>query len=457
MISIKLSNDLLATGVDNKTLVAAKQTLAIKNPTYEKVCRISNSRFAAQEYFKYYKMSKDGLTIKMPRGFYGRFKAYLDRERLNYEVQTDFVNIRNKESWQWPEVTLRDYQEKLMADAVNHTEGVLDASTGSGKTVMACWLARHFGMTTTILVPNTVIQGQFVLEFKKWFNYDVGVINGKEKTIKDVTVSTFQSLSADKELCQKLADQTSMLIIDECHGICATGRVEILEMFKPTRLYGMSGSSRRSKDDGRTNAIFFYLGPVIASHQMPMVTPRVEVISTGSKIPMDPEYHVMIENMVNHHNRNVLITGLATMQAVSGHKVLILCKRVQHCKILKEMLPDWGDLIYFADGEDKNRNEVLMAMRSGEREFQIIIGTYSLLSTGTDIPSLDCLIMAGEVKSDVTVQQSGGRICRLFEGKENALIYDLVDLDNPILKRQGYERINFYKSQGWELLLPWDK
>jgi len=456
MINIKLSNNLIATGVDPKTLSIAKKVLTIENPAYHRVVRITGNSWAAERDFKYYKISKDGSAIKMPRGFYGRFKAYLDKNSLPYETEVDFVNERNKESWQWKQVTLRDYQELLMTEAIKHTEGVISASTGSGKTVMACWLARHFGVTTTILVPNTVIQGQFVNEFKKWFGYEVGVINSDSKNIKDVTVSTFQSLSADKELCQQLADKTSMLIIDECHLVVAPGRKEILEMFKPSRLYGMTGSARRSKDDGQTDAIFFYLGPIIAKHKMPMVKPRVEVISTGSKIPID-DYHAMIDAMVEHDNRNVLITGLAMIEAIAGKKVLILCKRVEHCKKIIAKLPEWGDLIYHADGEDKDRNEILMQMRSGEREFKIIVGTQSLLSTGLDIPSLDVLIQAGDLKSDVLVQQSSGRVLRLFEGKESALIYDLFDSDNPILRKQGIERFNFYKSQEWEVDLPWGK
>jgi superfamily II DNA or RNA helicase len=136
---------------------------------------------------------------------------------------------------------------------------------------------------------------------------------------------------------------------------------------------------------------------------------------------------------------------------MSGHQVLILTKRVEHCRIIKEKLPAWGDLIYHADGEDPTRNDTLLEMRSGEKDFKILIGTLSLLSAGFDVPSLDCLIFAGDLKSDVTVQQSAGRILRLFEGKESAKIYDLFDSDNPILRRQGYERQNFYKSQNWEM------
>jgi superfamily II DNA or RNA helicase len=334
---------------------------------------------------------------------------------------------------------------------VAHTEGIVAASVGSGKTVLSCWLTRHFGLKTTVLVPNSVIQAQFILEFKKWFNYDVGVINGKTKEIKDVTISTFQSLSADKELCDKLAEQSAMLIVDEAHGGISTERAKILKRFKPSRLYGLSGTPRRSKDDGRTDAIFFYFGNVISSHMMPQVKPTVEVIRTGAKIPVTANYHEMVDYVVENESRNKLIVGLAVGEAMEGKRVLILVKRVDHCKRLKELLPDWGVLVFHADGEDKTRNETLMAMRAGEKDFRILIGTFSLLVAGLDIPSLDRLIIGADCKSDVMVAQGTGRILRLFEGKESAKIYDLFDNLNPIFKNQFYERKRFYDSQKWEI------
>uniref|UniRef100_A0A6H1ZS20 Putative type III restriction enzyme n=1 Tax=viral metagenome TaxID=1070528 RepID=A0A6H1ZS20_9ZZZZ len=424
------------------------KVLTLENPAYFRICRITGSDFAAQRNFKYYKQSGGDLIV--PRGFADRFIGYLDKNKIEYELETDFVKRKMKDSWSWKQLELRDYQKPILDKVVDKDVGIIHASVGSGKTVMACWLTKHFGLTTTILVPNTIIQKQFISEFKKWFNYDVGIINGKEKNIKDVTVSTFQSLSANKELCKELSDNTSILIIDECHGITARGRVKVLEMFRPLKLFGLSGSPRKSKDNGQTNAIFFYLGQIIAEHKMPMVTPRIEVIRTESKIMVD-DYHAMIDKMIVDDNRNTLIIGLIVMQIMSGHKILVLCKRVEHCKILKEKLSDFGDAIYHADVEDKERNEVLMSMRNGKREFSAVIGTFQLLGQGCDVPSLDCLLIAGDLKTDVGLEQAGGRILRWMEGKENALIYDLFDYNNPILRRQGMERYRFYKSRHWEL------
>lgn len=449
MINLTLSHNLLIENCPLPILEIAKNVLTIPNPSFHKISRIVGNAFVAPRDFKYYRnLPKKADCLQVPRGFISRFKGYLDKNSIEYQLTRQCVSVvANPQPWK--PIELRDYQVPLVEGLVGETEGVLAASTGSGKTVIALEAIRRIGLKATIVCPTTVIQKQFVEEMWKWWGYVPGIINADSKTLGDITVAMWQSLSADEELVKKLAEETGVLIVDECQGIISPERSSILRQFKPERLYGLSGSARRSKDDGRTDAIFFYLGPIIASYETPMVKPVVEVIRTNVEIQASYNYHEMIDSLVDNENRNKLIIGLAVMEALSGHKVLILTKRRSHCQKLMEKLIDYS--AFYADSDDPERNEVLMKMRAGEYEFSILVGTFSLLSAGLDIPVLDTLIIAADLKSDVSVQQSSGRILRLFEGKESAKIYDLFDNLNPILKRQFYERKKFYESVGWEV------
>jgi ATP-dependent helicase IRC3 len=46
---------------------------------------------------------------------------------------------------------------------------------------------------------------------------------------------------------------------------------------------------------------------------------------------------------------------------------------------------------------------------------------------GTDLPNIDCVIMARPTRSHVLFQQMMGRGLRTFPGKENCMVIDVVD------------------------------
>ena len=99
--------------------------------------------------------------------------------------------------------------------------------------------------------------------------------------------------------------------------------------------------------------------------------------------------------------------------------------------------------------EDKN---LIASLRNGSIPFNIILGTTSLLATGTNIPQLDTLIIAGDLKSDVLAEQGIGRITRIHKGKQKPKVIDIADRKNIFFKKQAEIRKEFYKSMGWEII-----
>lgn len=49
------------------------------------------------------------------------------------------------------------------------------------------------------------------------------------------------------------------------------------------------------------------------------------------------------------------------------------------------------------------------------------------MTEGTDIPRVDCILLAKPTKSSVLFQQMFGRGLRLYPGKEDCLVIDFVD------------------------------
>jgi ATP-dependent helicase IRC3 len=70
------------------------------------------------------------------------------------------------------------------------------------------------------------------------------------------------------------------------------------------------------------------------------------------------------------------------------------------------------------------RQETLQAFRDGECPVLVNCG---ILTEGTDIPRIDCILMARPTKSSTLFQQMFGRGMRLHPSKKECLVIDFVD------------------------------
>lgn len=454
MITITIENGIRIQGLDNvKVREKIKKAMTLDNPNYFKLKNMGVRVWPGMATFKYYKEDKKTGDLIVPRGVRTRLLEFLvGKMGMNVEVVDKTVNIDMKDSLV-SKVVLRDYQEPIMQSCLINSEGIVCVGTGGGKTIIACEAIARLKKTSLVVVPNTVLMQQFVEEFQKNYNYTPGIIgDGKKEWQNDTVVSTVQSLQTDKELLYKLANKTSLVFFDECQSAVSEKRTEVLDALKPAYFFGLTATPTRGKEDGRTDAIEFYFGKKIADYQVTQLNPSVHVIPTDINIRVD-EYGDMISDMVNNEERNTLIRGIVMGEVMSGRKVLVLTKRIEHYKKLEEgFSPEAKSTgMFFIDSEDKDRNNKLTLFKFGKKDYSAIFGTTSLLAVGLDIPSFDTLVLACDLKSEVLTVQAAGRILRLFEGKTSPIIYDLWDNKNPILTRQFKERQKVYEGKGWEM------
>jgi len=415
--------------------------------------------FACPQTFKYYKVNGDVLHI--PRGMRDRLLKVLDGMKLDYKVKEDVVCKKVKYLWD-RNFDLRGWQSEAVDKAVGNgdkSEALIIAGTGGGKTVCMLEIAYRLGLTCTILTSKTSMVKQWRDELKKFYGVDAGAIHAKEKVIADFTVSTFQSLNKPSKHAMDLVENTSVLIVDEAQEVVTEGRRKIISRFKPKYIFGTTATPKR--EDKQDPAINFYLGDTIYEHHETMVEPSVQIINTGVKIEID-DYPVMIEEMVENESRNTLICGTILIEALERKKILVLTKRIEHAEALYSKYAGWREA-YLISSKDKGKDKLLSEFKNGERDFNIIFGTTSLLSVGQDIPALDTLLLACDMKAETLLIQSIGRILRMFRGKDNAKIIDFNDGDvwnnelqekevlNPILLRQFQHRMRIYKSKGWKI------
>ena len=82
---------------------------------------------------------------------------------------------------------------------------------------------------------------------------------------------------------------------------------------------------------------------------------------------------------------------------------------------------------------------------------RVVLATGRYIGEGFDDPRLDALILAMPIAWKGTVVQYAGRLHRSHPGKHEALIYDYVDAELPVLRRMFAKRLRAYRSLGYEL------
>jgi len=97
---------------------------------------------------------------------------------------------------------------------------------------------------------------------------------------------------------------------------------------------------------------------------------------------------------------------------------------------------------------------------SSHEKSMIIIGNYSVLSTGISIKQLQNVVLLSSLKAFTTIVQVIGRLLRLHKNKSKAHLFDLIDdvskvnprsvKENYVL-RHFYQRLEYYREEGYNI------
>ena len=436
---------------DDHLLKSIKKVCTLTNPLYYKLMKMGNKRAlrGCKKEFKYYKEPKPGQLI-VYRGLEERIKQYCGKRfDEGYNPTIEVCSTKSKAKFKG-EIELRDYQQEpyLQTMFQPFNMGIMRLDTGFGKTVMSAKLVHDLGLTALVVVPRGHLLNQFKDTFKDFLGYETGVIQGTTVDIKPVTIATIQTLQSKSNLVNEIRDKFGVLIVDECHTMVTDKRLDILTSLKPKHIYGLTATPRR--EDGKTEAIHFAFGEILCDFDLPREKPDVEIFRTHFNIPLD-EYADMVAEQVEHEGRNTMIANKVIENIEDGRRVLVLTKRVGHYNNIASKLSKYKVIkVESKDGSDL-RAKTIERLRSQSIDFNVILGTYSMLSTGFDVPMLDTVIFAGDLKSTVLTEQSSGRILRLFSKKKKPLIVDIVDNNNKIFEHQAFCRRSFYQKNEWKM------
>ena len=452
-----------------------RRMAAFKNTQYYKQCLQSKNEW----YYNFHRIidvhteGKD--YIEIPRGLLEQLIHYLEDSNIEYEINDQKVS--GKPIDVEFNGTLYTRQQVATNRMLNHDMGILQAATGSGKTVMGTAMIASLKVSTLIIVKTTPVFNQWIDTLNKFVTINEELPTyftekGKEKRRKSC-IGTLRNgvnkltgiidvamVSSIKERIYPSLDQYGMVLFDECHHCVNDTSQEVLSHVRSHYVYGMSATPKN--DDGLTPILGFTFGPIRYKYTSferafeqsfnHSIYPRfTSVTSQKEKMDLQEAYQLIKLNK----GRQEMIVNDVVQTIAMKHTPLVLVKFVDQAKDFYERLKTKADPVFLLIGKvkEKERNEIFTELQSiSDEESIILIATIQLAGEGFDFPRADTIMLATPISYTVQTEQVIGRITRDYEGKQSSIVYDYIDIHIPVFERMYRKRMTTYKKNGFSIV-----
>ncbi len=440
--TLTVTSDCLVTGIELELEQVFKSRLTIDNPQYiaaKKYGRWIGKKLKPQ--LKYYEPVPGGL--RFPRGFSnqavllcrkftGKTPIISDRRKLLPEIDFQFSG------------TLRPYQREAVAAAAQKSFGVIEAGTGSGKTVMALALIAIRRQPTLVLVHTKELLYQWQERVCQFMDLEPGLVGDGKFVVAPLTIAIVNSA---RKRVGMLVPHFGHLIVDECHRVPTSLFTDVVSRFDCHYLLGLSATAFRS-DSEMTKLIYFFMGDRL--HQVDqdelkatgaILAPQIIRRTTSFTYRYRGDYQALVKALVEHEGRNrqILHDILQVAGEVAGGTSLVVSDRVSHCRFLAEKLHQKGVRVELLHGQlsADARHEIVEAVQAGAVE--VLVATLQLISEGFDCPDLSTLFLTTPISFEGRLLQVIGRIMRPAPSKR-ARVFDYIDENVPALLRSARAR-----------------
>jgi superfamily II DNA or RNA helicase len=376
-------------------------------------------------------------------------------------------------------IEVRDYQFKGALDFLNEKRLVLLSPTSSGKScilyIIVRYLLEHGKNKGLLLVPNTSLCHQLTSDFADYSSHNGWDVNDHIHTIfagqdknadKQLYISTWQSLFNHKS--RSYFDQFDFVLCDEAHLAAASSLTSIVQKcnYADYRV-GVTGTLNGQKIHSlQLESIFGPVKKVITTKEL-MDKNQVTKLAIKCIVLKYPEeltklttklkYQQELEFLISNVERNKFIKNLTL--SLKGNTLLLYQYVEKHGDVLFDLISKSkhavNKKVYYIHGNIKAEEREIIRKAMETEDNVILIGSVGTVSTGTNIRNLHNIIFASPSKSRIRNLQAIGRVLRLNENKDEAILYDLAD-DLRYKKHQNYtithfqERIKIYNEEKFD-------
>lgn len=438
----------------------------------DKKAAFKQRRFGSQRFrlpTRKYAITPTGLC---DLGLFWEIKKYLITNQITGDiVYTDAFKTATNCGTQKPifkqfSHELRDYQEEVIAKALNTGWGTCVLGTGAGKTLTTAALIENYFRNAAnsdtfkciVIVPDLGLVQQTYEEFvscgvtfklSKWTGSD------KLDTTGNVIICNIQILISQFKN-NEWVKYVDLLIVDECHKVKSSNEIsKIISAIKTNNRYGFTGTLPEDVIDKWF--VIGKLGPVLYeknSHELRrenyLTNVEVKILNLNYNAPIIPKitdsnYRNELNFIYVHNKRNALICHLSNKL---NNNTLILVNHIIHGETLLSTITDIckNKEVFFIRGEVEveERDKIKKIMETNNNVVCIAIS--AIFSTGVNIKNLHNIIFVSGGKSFIRTVQSIGRGLRLHENKDKLTIIDLCD-NLHYGNQHSEKRKNIYRAE----------
>ncbi|KAJ0415722.1 P-loop containing nucleoside triphosphate hydrolase protein [Aspergillus carlsbadensis] len=362
-----------------------------------------------------------------------------------------------------PAIQLRDYQEECIQSVLRHIgEGHqrlgVSLATGSGKTVIFTQLIGRVPARKTLRDKTLIIAHRRELVDQAYRHCRLAY---PDSTVEiemgdrmasghgDIIIASVRSLTSGDRL-QKFDPRCyKLVLVDEAHHIVAPTYRTVLAHFGLNEkspdspvLVGVSATFSRSdglKLGAAIDQIVYHKDYTDLIHEKWLAnamftTVKSEVDLKGVRKDKFGDFGLRsLSKAVNTIKSNGITVRAWLANASERKSTLVFCVDIEHTKRLTETFRQHGiDARYITSDTHKTmRDEQLRKFR--DREYPVLLNC-GLFTEGTDIPNIDCVLLARPTRSRNLLIQMIGRGLRLYPGKKDCHVIDMVaTLDTGII------------------------
>ncbi|GKT50182.1 putative mitochondrial carnitine O-acetyltransferase [Colletotrichum spaethianum] len=257
----------------------------------------------------------------------------------------------------------------------------------------------------------------------------------------DITIASLQSITSGDRLSKFDPRRFKLVLVDEAHHIVAPGYMRVLRHFgldtkRPDSPALVGVSATFSRFDGlklgaAIDQIVYhkdYVDMIGDKWLSDVIFTTVESSADISRVKNGANGDFQLGDLsraVNTDQINEITVRSWLARASDRKSTLVFCVDLAHVAGLTQTFRKHGYDARFVTGDTPKieRSEILEAFRNGE--FPVLVNC-GVFTEGTDIPNIDCVVLARPTRSRNLLVQMIGRGMRLHKGKSDCHVIDMV-------------------------------